>query len=208
VKPTTIRLAFVLLLVAFPYTAHAVAIGPIVGLDFCGIGGDVDQNTTITGQFGYLAGVQGEFNIAKNIALSLQPRYSTRDTKLSTISTTPTEIHLKLDYVSVPVVVKFSAMNGRTYVAGGVDIGFLQKAHLSTNGLDRDVKSYFNKNDLNALVGFGVNFPIGRPHITTEMRYMQGVSNLASKTIGELPERFHTYGLQLSAGILFPIGGR
>jgi hypothetical protein len=199
---------FTLLLTALPLTARAAAVGAIAGLDFTGIGGDVDQNTTITGQFGYLAGVQGEFNIAKNIALSLQPRYSTRDTKLSTISTTPTDLHLKLDYISVPVVVKFGAMSGRTYVAGGFDVGFLQKAHLSTNGLDRDVKAYFNANDLSALVGFGVNFPIGRPHLTTEVRYVQGVANLAKEKFGDLPERFHSYGLQLSAGILFPIGGR
>ena len=207
-KPIAIRLAFFLLLATFPLNANAAALGALVGLDRCGIGGDVDQNTQITAQYGYLAGVQGEVGLAKNIALSLQPRYSTRETKLETFSTTPTEIHLKLDYVSVPVVVKFRSASGRTYVAGGLDIGILQKAHLTSGGLDRDVKSYFNDTDLGALVGFGVVFPIGSPRITTEVRYVQGVANLAGKTIGELPERFHTYGLQLSAGVLFPIGGR
>jgi hypothetical protein len=200
-----LALALPLLLCAAP--AHAAAVGAIVGLDRCGIGGDVDQNTTITSQFGYLAGVQGEIGIGKNIALSLQPRYSTRETKLVTTTRNETELKLKLDYVSVPVVVKFNAMSGRTYVAGGLDLGFLQKAHLSTGGLDRDIKSYFHDTDLGALVGFGVVFPIGSPRLTTEVRYVQGVTNLAERMVGGLPERFHTYGLQLTAGILLPLGG-
>ena len=207
-KLIALRLTFFLLLPAFPLNANAAALGALVGLDRSGIGGDVDQNTQITAQFGYLAGFQGEVGVARNIALSFQPQYATRDTKLETFSTTPTEIHLKLNYVSVPVTVKFSSASGRTYVAGGVDIGFLQKARLSSGGLDRDVKSYFNGTDLGALVGFGVVFPVGRPRITTEVRYVQGVANLAGKTIGELPERFHTYGLQVSVGVLFAIGGR
>jgi hypothetical protein len=104
--------------------------------------------------------------------------------------------------------VKFNAMSGRTYVAGGLDLGFLSKAHLSSGGLDRDVKSYFNETDLGALVGFGVVFPIGSSRLTTDLRYVQGLTNLADKMIGGLPERFHTFGMQLTAGILFPIGGR
>jgi hypothetical protein len=65
--------------------------------------------------------------------------------------------------------------------------------------------------DVGALFGFGVVFPVGRPKLTTELRYVQGLVNLSNDS-GDastaLPDRFHSGGLELMAGILFPLGGR
>jgi len=65
--------------------------------------------------------------------------------------------------------------------------------------------------NVGALFGFGVVFPVGRPRITTELRYVQGLVNLSGAEQGliqELPDRFYSSGLQIMAGILFPLGGR
>ena len=55
------------------------------------------------------------------------------------------------------------------------------------------------------------NSVAGSPRLTTEIRYVQGLVNLRAAEEGlvqELPDRFHSSGLQLMAGILFPLGSR
>jgi len=212
-QPALPRVGFALLLFAGALvgvgTARAAAIGAQVGVDRCGLWGDNGENAQYNAHTGFLAGVQGEFEIARGISLSLQPQYVQRVTE-STTATTAGEAQgkLTLDYVSVPIVVKFGLGSGRTYVSSGLDLGFLSSAKLSAGGPDRDVKSFFHGNDIGALLGFGVVFPIGRPRLTTEVRYVQGLVNVTDTQIGGWPERFHSYGWQVAAGILFPLGGR
>jgi hypothetical protein len=212
-----VRSVFVLMLCAGSAlssgTSWAAAVGALVGLSRCGIGGDAPPNTEYGDNSRLLGGVQGEIGLGRAVSLSLQPMYVRRSTSLTTVDSTDisseSELDLALDYVAVPVVVKFSAASGRTYVAGGVDIGFLTAARLSGEGLDEEVKDSFNSVDVGALLGFGVVFPIGRPLLTTELRYVQGLVNLAgdaSGAIRDLPDRFHSDGWQLTAGILFPLG--
>jgi outer membrane protein with beta-barrel domain len=207
------RVGFALLLIAGALvgagTARAAAIGAQGGLDRCGLSGDNGENAQYNAHTGFLVGVQGELGIARAIALSLQPSYVQRVTESTTASTAgQAQGKLTLDYVSVPIVVKFGLGSGRTYVSTGLDLAFLSSAKLSAGGPDRDVKSFLHSTDVGALIGFGVVFPIGHPRLTTELRYVQGLVNVANQQISEWPERFHSYGLQLAAGILFPLGSR
>jgi len=197
--------------------AHAAAVGALLGFGREGISGDAPPNTTYWGAIGGIAGLQGEIALTDGIALSVQPMFSQRRTTLTTATFSGETNHdLKLDYVSVPIVLKFSAAHGRTYVTGGVDLGFLQSAKITGNGLDEDIKDGFHSTDLGALVGFGVVFPIGGPNLTTEIRYVQGLTDLSKDSASavdpaaspDLPDRFHSGGLQVTAGILFPIGKR
>ena len=215
--PRPARLALALMLAGgFALDAHsarAAALGVVVGLDRCGISGDAPQNIEYNFESGGLAGVQGEFGIGQDISLSLQPMYVRRRTEVKGAaegkSTGERILDLSLDYIAVPVVVKFSAARGRTYVAGGVDLAFLNSARITGEGIDEDAKRFFGNLDVGAVLGFGVVFPIGRPRVTTELRYVQGLVNLAGDGApGDLPNRFHSQGLQLTAGILFPLGGR
>jgi len=164
-----------------------------------------------------MAGVQGEISLTPDIALSVQPSFAQRRTTLTSVEDVTGEnaLDLNLDYVSVPVLLKFEIAGGRTYFAGGVDVGFLKSAHLTGNGVDEDVKDRFNSTDVGALFGFGVLFPVGKPRLTTELRYVQGLVNLSGdfassdvdgSTASSLPDRFHSGGLELVAGILFPLG--
>jgi len=193
--------------------AHAAAVGALLGFGREGISGDAPPNTTYWGAIGGIAGLQGEIALTDGIALSVQPMFSQRRTTLTTATFSGDINHdLKLDYFSVPVVLKFSAARGRTYVAGGLDLGFLRTAKITGNGLDEDIKDGFHSTDLGALVGFGVVFPLSGPSLTTEIRYVQGLTDLSkdssSATASDLPDRFHSGGLQLTAGILFPLGKR
>jgi hypothetical protein len=119
-----------------------------------------------------------------------------------------TELGLTFDYVSVPVLVKFAKAGGRTYVAGGVTVDFLTAAGAS----GRDVTSAYNSTGLGAVLGFGVVFPAGRTRFTTELRYIQGITNMtpgtAAEAAGALAPRLHSSGLELIVGTLLPVGKR
>jgi len=198
------------------HTARAAALGAVLGLDRCGISGDAPSNTEYNFESGLVAGVQGELGIGPDISLGLQPMYVRRRTEVKAADESRASgermLELSLDYISVPVVVKFGAAGGHTYVAGGVDLGFLSSARISGEGIDKDVKTLFNSLDVGALLGLGVVFPVGRPRLTAELRYVQGLVNLAADEaaapLQDLPNRFHSDGWQLTAGILFPLGGR
>jgi hypothetical protein len=190
--------------------ARAAAVGAVLGIGREGISGDTPPSTSYGGATGLVAGLQAEIGLTEGIALSVQPMFSQRRTTLTTATFNgETTRDLKLDYVSVPVVLKFRT-SGRTYVAGGATVGLLQNAHLSGDGADEDIEDDFERVDLGALFGFGVMFPIGRPHLTTELRYVQGLANLSNESETDpalsLPDRFHSGGWQVTAGILFPLG--
>ena len=197
-------------------SARAASIGAVLGLNRGAIGGDAPLNTEYGGKTGLLGGVQAEIGLGDEISLSLQPMYVRRGTSLTAADSVETsgerETELTLDYVALPVVVKFNAARGRTYVAGGLDVAFLTAARLTGEGLDEDVKSSFEDLDVGALLGFGVVFPAGRVRLPIELRYVQGLVNLsgdsASGAIADLPDRFHSSGWQLTAGILLPLGGK
>jgi hypothetical protein len=202
-------------LLAFGATpAHAAAVGAILGLNRAGISGDAPPDAEYNSKTGLMAGVQAEIGLTQEISLSLQPMYVMRGAGLtvadSTANSGERDLELALEYVAVPVVVKIATASGRTYVTGGVDVAFLSGATLTDGDLDKDVKTALCDMDLGALLGFGVVFPLGRPRLTVEARYVQGLVNLGGDAEGaatpNLPDRFRSTGLQLTAGILIPLG--
>ena len=208
--PRGTLLLILIVSIASPAQARAAAVGALLGVGRQGISGDAPPNTSYGARGGLIAGVQGEVALTPSIALSVQPSFAQRRTTLTSVDdvTGESAVDLNLDYVSVPVVIKFGAAGGRTYFAGGLDVGFLKSAHLTGNGLDEDMKDRFHSTDIGALFGFGVVFPVGTPRLTTELLFVQGMVNLSndSSTASSLPDRFHSGGLELRMGILFPLG--
>jgi hypothetical protein len=192
-------------------SAHAAAVGVILGANRAGISGDAPQNVEFGSRIGLIAGVQGEFNVARDVLISVQPMIVSRGATVSDADSLDDEpADLVIDYFALPIVLKIIAGGGRTYVTGGVDIAFLDKATLSSGDIEVDATDFFNQTDVAGLVGFGVVFPIGRPRLTVEARYVQSFSSLTKKDAippdQNLPDRFHNRGLQLTAGFLFPLG--
>ena len=93
----------------------------------------------------------------------------------------PDTLGFTLDYVTLPILLKFVSGNGKTYVAGGLDIGFLSGAHISRDDESVDVKNSLKDIDLSADFAFGVMLPIGRPALTLEARYTQSILNVAGQ---------------------------
>ena len=192
------------------------AVGFFGGLNNGNLSGDTLPNTSFKGRTGLAAGVMGEFRLAKDVMLGLHPMYVQKGSTPTLMPFTeggdPIESDLRLDYFSVPVLVKIESGNGVTYVSGGLDLAFLMDASLTTPKGERDVQDLLQDIDLSMIFAFGVKIPVGSPLLTLEFRYAQSLLNVADIQVGEddqgLPVRFRSSGFQFLAGFLFPLGAR
>ncbi len=192
------------------------AVGFWGGLNRASLSGDAPEDASYGTRLGFSAGVVGEFNLAKDVKLSVQPAYFQRGGKIA--FEVPDEdvprdsLQVSLDYYSLPVLLKVISGNGKTYVSSGLDFGILSQAKLSNLNKDeqaQDIKRFFQDFDVAVNFGFGVMLPLGSPLLTLELRYSQSLTNLSKpeENPGEsaLSPRLRSTGLQLLAGVLWPL---
>jgi hypothetical protein len=192
------------------------AIGIFGGLTHNNLSGDVPDRFAYEARLGGAGGAVGEFNVAGGVRLSFQPMFvqrgATLTVKQSGLSARRDSLDLRMNYLALPVLVKIISGNGKTYVTGGLSLGYLLSAELAGADQDMDIKSNLNTVDLSADIGFGVMLPIGKPLLTMELRYEQGITNTAKREIALeediVPVRFRSSSFQFFAGLLFPLGGR
>jgi len=202
------------LFVAFPGKANGqVNLGVFGGASLTDLAGDAPLGTKYESTTGFAAGILGEYMLTDDIWLSLQPMYVEKGSDLLvgfTPGGEPDTLGLSLDYVTLPVLLKFVSRNRRTYFAGGLDIGFLANAAISDGDESVDVKDAVKDIDLAADFVFGLMLPIGRPALTLEARYTQSILNVAKQDPesepGPLPTRFRSSGFQFFGGLVYPLG--
>jgi hypothetical protein len=112
--------------------------------------------------------------------------------------------------VSIPVLVKIFAGHRRTFVTGGLDVGFLTNATSDDGESSDDISDFMRTADIAAVFGLGVAIVKRQPEITMELRYAQSFLNVANPEsdpeIESLPQRFRSTGVQLLLGIIFSLG--
>lgn len=195
-----------------------ISIGAVVGINRTGLSGDKPEDTSYSPGTSPIAGLVLEVPVAKYVSLVFQPGYRQAGTtigfKVDGQDEPVDSLSLKLNYVSLPILVKVITTGRKWYVTSGLDFGWLTSATLSTlsGSQEMDVKSLLTDFDLSVIFGVGRMFPVGRPMITAEIRYSQSLLNLASNAAGqgltEVPARFRASGFQLMAGVLYPLGGQ
>jgi hypothetical protein len=192
-----------------------INLGAFGGVDRTGLSGDAPAETKYRAETGFTAGVVAELMIAEDVWLSVQPNWQQRGTRIAFAVEGKEEevdsLKVGANYLTLPLLLKIVAGHGKTYVSGGIDIGFLLNATLTGAGGEQDVKSTFEPVDLSAIFAFGVMLPIGKPRLTVELRYAQGILNTASSEqdpeVYSLPPRFRWAGFRLLVGIMYPMGG-
>jgi hypothetical protein len=190
------------------------AVGAQVGVNLTSLSGDAPSNTSYKSGTGFAAGIVGEIPLAENVKLSLQPMYLQRPftlaVKLPEEEEERDSVDFRLDYVTMPILLKVVTGSGKTYVSGGVNLGYLVDATATTSTGSSDVSRLFHEIDLSADFAFGVQLPIGSPLLTLELRYEQAILNIANSEENpdeeSLPVRFRTSGFQFYAGVLLPLG--
>ena len=198
---------------AAPLQAQVV-LGAYGGLNRSTLNGDGPQNAKYQNRRGTVFGVVVDLPVAVDVAISVQPSLVQRGTGIAfEIQGEPEprdSLDLQLDYLSIPVLLKIFAGHRRTFVTGGVDVGFLTSATMFDGAVHEDLSDVMKKVDIAAVFGLGVAVLKRQPEITLELRYTQSLLNIAnpeSNPEGEsLPLRFRSTGLQLLVGVMFAVG--
>ncbi len=185
-------------------------VGIFGGLNSSKLSGDAPNNAKYKGIMGANVGAYIDLNLGKGIFLSLQPSYSQEGTKLSytlpKVEEPVDSIKIRLNYFSLPLLLKVTSTNKRFYAIGGFETGLLVDSYVSSHDTKEDIKTNVAKWNVAMHFGVGIKIPIGFPRLFVEFRYSQGLINLTDEPIEKsYVPRVKTAGFKILAGIEIPL---
>lgn len=193
-KTLSIFLILILTLVfAVTATAQETAFGLKAGVNLANISGDdTDDLDSLTGFMG-----GGFVDIPMSPTFSIQPEiyYAQKGAKFND---TGTDVSIKLDYVDVPLLLKYTMAgeSARPYFLFGPSIGFSINSELSADGQSADLDNVAST-DFGLVFGLGVNFQ----KFLLEVRYGLGLSNIIDDDTD--PDSLNNTGIGILAGYTF-----
>jgi hypothetical protein len=207
-------LLIAILLLSFTNSFAQFKVGAISGLNMGTFKGDQPNRGEYSTLLGTNFGVLFDLNLSDQIILSLQPSLVKKGTKISYEIKGETEpvdsIDIRVDYFSIPLLLKIASKNKRFYAIGGLEAGIplsANAAYTSTSENDIDIKEHLA--DVNIVMHFGAGYriPVGKPTLFIEARYLQGLNNAVPI---ENPEynffpRVRTSDFQILFGIELPL---
>ena len=147
-----------------------------------------------------------DFSLNESVSLRLEPMYLQKGAKATLMIF---ELEYKFAYLEIPVMVKydFGTSDIKPYAIAGPTIGYLLSATGKASGggesREEDMKDVIKSFDFGLGFGAGVSVPMGDNIIFLEARYTIGLTNINDDP--EDPE-VKTKGIQIFAGITFPVG--
>jgi hypothetical protein len=113
---------------------------------------------------------------------------------------------IRLNYISLPILIKVSTRNNRWYAIGGVETGYLYDSFNKIGDEKEEIDISVAQLNLAMHFGAGIKIPVGVPRLFIEARYSQGFVNLTDEPIDKsyIP-RVKTTGFKLIAGIEIPL---
>jgi opacity protein-like surface antigen len=137
------------------------------GLNFANLSGDdVDD---IGSRTGFHLGLLAEFGLSPNFSIQPEVLYSAQGAKED-------DMTWKLDYLTIPVMVKYYATDGLSIEAGPY-IGFNTTSEVEFDGETLDLKDETESTDFGLGLGLGYELPMG---VLFQARYAIGLSDIAS----------------------------
>jgi len=209
----TILIAITLIFPLIREVQAGAAIGAQGGVTRMSWGGDAPDKGSYGNLMGFTAGGQIDIGICRSTALSLQPSFTQKGTKIAFEVEGESErvdsVEVRLDYFVLPLLVKVETLGGRFYVSGGLELGWLLSARYKTPTRDLDAAIDLKKHDLAVDFGIGYTIPAGRTDIWFELRFSQSLVNVGDEDTG--PEgiitepRVKNNGLLLLVGVLYDL---
>ena len=202
---------FVLLLalcIVLPASAQ-VHLGVLGGLNLANLSVDPDEGVDLSSRTAFGFGGVLDYGLGEYIALHLEPMYLQKGTEAKEEGV---DVEVKLAYLEVPLMLKYAFGTGDTkpYVMAGPTIGFnlSAKVKVSAGGVsdEEDVKDETKSVDFGLGFGAGVSLPIGNNSIFVEARYALGLTDINDDSAD--PTDIKTKGIQIFAGITFPLGSK
>jgi len=172
-------------------------------------------------------GAGGVLGIGINqfVFVELQPMYLQKGGTVLQNAPNP-DIEMKSTYLEIPLFLKAVAFRKgfQPYIMGGATFGFLLTSDLEAEvggfKFKADAKDITKNFELGLGVGAGIRFPVGSANLFLESRYIFGMGNLNEGGTLEFKyedivveeefdkeNEFSNKGLQVMAGITFPLGG-
>ena len=185
-------------------------IGVFGGLNSSKLSGDVPSNAKYKGLMGANVGAYVDIKLAKIVWLSLQPSYSQEGTKISYTFRgqidTVDSVRIRMNYFSLPLLLKVSSTNGRFYAVGGIETAFMLSNDISSHGVSQETDIKISDINIAVHFGAGIRIPIGLPRLFVELRYTQGLIDLTDEPMDKsyIP-RVKTIGFKVLAGIEIPL---
>lgn len=165
--------------VATAARAQEAVFGVKAGISYANLkfdGQEADVN--FDQRIGFVGGLFMVWPATGNAALQVEALYSQKGTSLDNEEGKGA---LKLDYLEVPILARFSsapATKASFHIFGGPSLGFKMRAHgtgdFADNGDDQDVGDDVETFDFGLIVGAGVDFS----HMTLDARQNWGLSNV------------------------------
>ena len=207
----------ILLLFLFFILTHIHAIGQVelgayVGLDNGRLSGDKLTDTRYAAKTGFLFGLNVDTYINDIISLSFQPGLIRTGSKIQVPDTILNEykdsVNVSVSYLLLPIFVKLQSKSKRLYFSAGLEFGYGLSLKADNEIEEVDLSDELNKWNVSAAFGIGYRVPIKRSGLFFELRYTQGLVNLASPTEDEDFPRVKLSGLKLLTGFQIPVSKR
>jgi hypothetical protein len=173
------KLALVILAGISFATANAqIQFGLKGGGNFATLKGDKIDAQTL---FGFNAGFYLKLPVVRGVSLQPELVYSTQGADFETTDGT---IHEHLNYVNVPLLLKFAHRSG-LYFETGPQVGFLATAAAKLAENSSDIKSAYTSADFAWVFGFG--FKVPHSPLGFDFRYNLGLSNIVNQDQTDVP---------------------
>lgn len=199
-----------LLLISTSISFGQSYVGIFAGLNSSRLAGDSPSKAYYKPLIGANVGAYFDLKLSQSILLSIQPSYSQEGTKIYYNVIGQEEpvdsIKVRLNYFSLPLLLKVQSTNNRFYALGGIEAGFLFDSFTSSHDVKKEIKTTVSEYNIAAHFGAGIRIPIGITRLFIELRYTQGVLNLTDELIDEsIVPRVKTSGYKILAGIEIPL---
>ena len=191
-----------------------VDLGAFAGLDNGRLSGDRFSNTVYKSKTGFIIGLSIDPQINDLISLSIQPGYIKTGSAIQVPDTIANEykdsLRISVDYLVLDIFVKIQSKSKRLYFSSGLEFGYGLSLVVENELEEVDISDELNKWNLSAVFGIGYKVPIKKSSLYFELRYSQGLVNMAKPELEEnynIP-RVKLSGLKFVTGFQIPISKR
>lgn len=201
---------FLILILATSVSMGQSNIGLFGGLNLSKLSGDAPNNASYSSLAGANLGAFFDVKLAQGIYLGLHPSYSQEGTKVfyevQNAEEAVDSIRIRLNYFSLPVLLKISSTNKRYYALAGFESGLLLNSSASTGDQTGEINAEVAQWNFAIHFGAGIRIPVGKPNLFFEVRYTQGLMNLTDQPLsGNTLPRVKSSGFKLMTGMEIPI---
>jgi len=161
-----------------------VDLGFVAGLDNSKLSGDKFPNTKYKSSLGYLFGITIDTHLSDIISLSFQPGLSNNGSRIQVPDTIENQykdsITVRVSHVQLPIFIKIQSKSKRVYFLSGLNFGYGLSLKAKNDIEEVDITDELKRWSIALNFGFGYKIPIKKSILYFELRYAQGLLNIAN----------------------------